>query len=136
MQVADVSKGETGPIAQFWAFLRDGKFMIQRSRSPGRHVLYPRVMMPGTGETDLEWVEASGQATVYATTVVPRKPERGGDYSLVLVDLEEGPRMLARVAGIDPWKVEIGLPVSAKVERLAEDDGDSQPVVVFYPSPG
>ena len=84
MQVADVSKGETGPIAQFWAFLRDGKFMIQRSRSTGRHVLYPRVMMPGTGETDLEWVEASGQATVYATTVVPRKPERGGDYSEVL----------------------------------------------------
>jgi uncharacterized OB-fold protein len=91
-------------------------------------------MIPGSGEADLEWVEASGRGTVYATTVVPRKPERGGDCSLVLVDLEEGPRMLARVAGMDPWKVEIGLDVVGRVERLAEDAEDAQPVVVFYPA--
>ena len=134
MQVAEVTQGEPGPIAQFWTFLREGRFMIQRSRSTGTHVFYPRVMLPGSGEADLEWVEASGRGTVYATTVVPRKPERGGDCNLALVDLAEGPRMLSRVAGLDPWTVEIGLEVKARIERLPEEPEDAQPVVVFYPA--
>ena len=41
---------------------------------------------------------------------------------------------VARVAGVDPWEVEIGLEVEARVERLAEDPEDAQPVVVFYPA--
>lgn len=132
--MVEMAPGEPGPIAQFWSFLREGKFMIQRSRSTGAYVFYPRVAIPGSGETDLEWVEASGRGTVYAATVVPRKPEQGGDCSLVLVDLEEGPRMLTRVGGLDPWEVEIGLDVAARVERLAEEPEDAQPVVVFYPA--
>lgn len=63
MQVVDLVSGEPGPIAEFWSFLRDGKFMIQRSRSTGKHVFYPRVMIPASSETDLEWVEASGRGS-------------------------------------------------------------------------
>ena len=36
--------------------------MIQKSRSTGGHVFYPRVAEPGTGATDLEWVAASRAA--------------------------------------------------------------------------
>ncbi len=131
----EIREGSSGPIAEFWEHLRSGRFMIQRSRSKGTAVLYPRVMLPGTGETDLEWVEASGRGVVYAASVVLRSKEAGGDYSLVLVDIEEGPRMLARVEGIDPHDVRIGLPVVGRVERLREDADvdDAQPVVVFYP---
>ncbi len=127
------SEPDSGPIAQYWAFLRDGKFMIQRSRSTGQFVFYPRVAVPGSGEQDLEWVEASGKGVVYANTVIPRKPEQGGDFSLVLVDLAEGPRMLTRVLGVDPDEVEIGMAVVARIETLAEDGEDAQPVVVFGP---
>ena len=58
-----------GPEAQFKAYLAEGRFMIQRSRSTGRHVFYPRVAAPGTGETDLEWVPASGDGTIYSITL-------------------------------------------------------------------
>jgi len=134
MNPVDVTRGEPGPSAKFWNFLREGKFMLQRSASTGKYVFFPRIRIPGSGETDLEWVEASGKGTVYATTVVPRKPERGGDYSIVLVDLDEGVRMMSRVAGMDPWKVEIGMKVTAKIEVIPEDEGkeDPQPLVVFY----
>ena len=71
-----------GPEAQFRAYLAQGRFMIQRSKSTGAHVFYPRVAAPGTGEADLEWVEASGEGTVYATTVVRNRPEKGGDYNV------------------------------------------------------
>ncbi len=117
-----------GPEAIFRAHLAEGRFMIQRSASTGFHVYYPRVMMPCSGEADLEWVEASGEGTVYATTVTRRRPEKGGDYNVALVDLAEGPRMLSRVTGIVPEAVTIGLMVRAKIDEL-----NGAPAVLFEP---
>ena len=97
--------------------------MIQRSPSTGRHVFYPRVAAPGTGERDLEWVEASGRATVYAITV---NRARDGAYNLALVDLDEGPRMMTRIEGVET------VPIGARVRaRIVEDGG--APLVVFVP---
>jgi uncharacterized OB-fold protein len=116
------------PEARFRAFLAEGRFMIQRSKSTGRYVFYPRTAVPGTGETDLEWVAASGDGVVYSTTVMRQRPERGGDLNLALIDLAEGPRMLSRVVGIAPSAVAIGMPVRATVTEL-----DGAPQVVFEP---
>ncbi len=120
-----------GPEATFKAFLAEGKFMIQRSAAAGVHVFYPRVAAPGTGDADLEWVEASGEGTVYATTVTRQRPEKGGDYNIALIDLAEGPRMMARVDGIAPDAVAIGMKVRARVDELA-----GEPAVIFAPVEG
>lgn len=107
-----------GPEATFRSYLVEGRFMIQRSASTGEHVFYPRVLNPGSGEADLEWVEASGEGTVYATTVTRRRAEQGGDYNVALIDLKEGPRMMSRVVGIAPDRVTIGMKVRAKIAEL------------------
>ena len=99
-----------GPEAEYRAHLADGSVMIQRSRATGRHVFYPRVAVPGTGEQDLEWIQASGRATVYAITV---NRTREATYNLALVDLEEGPRMMTRIDGVET--VPIGTAVQAKI---------------------
>ncbi len=112
-----------GPEETYRAFLREGRFMIQRSRSTGRHIFYPRVAVPGTGEQDLDWVPASGLGTVYAITV---NRTRQGSYNVALVDLDEGPRMMTRIEGVET------LPIGARVRaRLIEEDGE--PLVVFIP---
>jgi uncharacterized protein len=113
------------PTEDFLRFLREGKFMIQRSRSSGAYVFYPRVAEPRTGATDLEWVEASGCGTVYAATVQRNRPPTS-DTSIVLVDLDEGPRMLSRVEGIAPDAVRIGMRVQARIVI-----GDGAPFVTF-----
>ena len=118
-----------GPERRFYDYLKEGKFMIQRSASSGRYNFYPRVMEPGTGATDLEWVEASGDGVVYATTVNRQRPERGGDYNICLVDLAEGPRMMSRVVGIEPADVKVGMMVKAKVDKIGDHDA-----VVFEPA--
>ena len=115
----------THPDAEFRAFLAQGRFMIQRSKSSGAHVFYPRVVAPGTGARDLEWVQASGRGVVYSTTVVRKKPPEPS-YNVVLVDLAEGPRMMSRVEGVDPDAVTIGMAVQARIV-----DQDGEPVVVF-----
>lgn len=108
----------TGSEAEFKTFLDEGKFMIQRSKSTGAYVFYPRPFIPTSGETDLEWVEASGEGTVYATTVNRRSPEKGGTFNIALIDLAEGPRMLSRVVGIAPEDVRIGMKVRARIDEL------------------
>ena len=114
------------PDAEYKAFLQEGRFMIQRSRGSGRYVFYPRTIEPGTGANDLEWVLASGKAIVYSTTTIrPRPP--AVPYNVALVELEEGPRMMTRIEGVEPQHVEIGMPVQA---RITQDD-DEQPYVVF-----
>ena len=117
------------PAEQWIAFLREGRFMIQRSRTSGRAFFYPRVVEPGTGSTDLEWIEASGRGEVYATTV-QRAKDRADDINVALIDLAEGPRMMSRVDGIAPADVRIGMQVEARI--VAPDEGD--PFVVFVPS--
>jgi len=107
---------EVHPESEFFAFLESGRFMIQRSRESGCCFFYPRVAEPGTGSTDLEWVEACGRGTVYATTVIRQKPPTPS-YNFALIDLEEGPRLTSRVDGIDPQEVRIGMSVRATIKR-------------------
>jgi uncharacterized OB-fold protein len=110
-----------GPEMQYRAFLRAGRFMIQRSAASGRYVFYPRVAAPGTGATDLEWVEASGLGTVYSITV---NRTRTGSYNIALVELDEGPRLMTRIEGVET------APIGARVKaRIAEIEGE--PAVVF-----
>ena len=94
---------ETAPLPErdYQRHLEEGRFMLQRSRSSGRFVYYPRVAEPRTGATDLEWVEVSGLGTVYATEGVPPEQVRVGmavrariarevDGALVVFDPVEG----------------------------------------------
>ena len=119
-----------GPDAMFRQYLAEGRFHIQRCRDTGRHVFYPRVLSPYTGKPNLEWVPASGDGIVYATTVTRRRKEAGGDYNVALIDLAEGVRMMSRVEGIEPGLVTIGMKVKARIAELG-----GQKLVVFDPAP-
>ena len=116
------------PEKEHFEFLAKGEFMLQRSRSSGNFLFYPRVAEPGSGAMDLVWVKASGAGTVYSTTVIRQKPPKT-HYNLALIDLAEGPRMMSRVQNIPPDQVKIGMSVRAKI--VSEEDG---PVVVFEPA--
>lgn len=117
-----MSHDTLGPQKAFEAYLADGKFMIQKSRSTGAYLFWPRVLVPGSGEDDLEWVPASGMGRVYSITV---NRKREGNHNVALIDLDEGPRMMSIVAGVE--SIAIGARVRARIEV-----GD-MPRVVFDP---
>ncbi|MFM2279849.1 MAG: hypothetical protein RLZZ444_2080 [Pseudomonadota bacterium] len=119
--MVDETIPDVGPEARFKTFLEEGRFMIQQSRSTGRYCFYPRLAIPGTGETDLEWVQASGRGTVYAITI---NRKREGDQNIALIDLDEGVRMMSTIRGVETCS--IGTRVKARIEQLA-----SGPAVVF-----
>jgi hypothetical protein len=97
--------------------------LLQRDPDSGLAIFPPRPC----GDQPPEWVEASGEGHVYSvTTIRPRPPEQ--PYNVVLVDLAEGPRMMARVEA-PPEAVTIGMAVRARI--ITENDA---PLVVFDPA--
>jgi uncharacterized protein len=85
--------------APFWEGLRERKLMLQFDRASGRAQFYPRPLSVYS-ESGFEWREASGRGTIFALTlsrVAPPALEKNVPYALALVQLEEGPRMLARI---------------------------------------
>lgn len=125
---------ELGPEARFLAFLEQGKFMLQRHRTKGEYLFYPRALHVAGTLDDLEWVEASGEGVVYSCTRVRRPAERGGDYTMALVDLAEGPRMLSRLVDVDPESACIGMPVQAKIVASSWSRSEPEcPAVAFAP---
>lgn len=118
----------SGPEAQWRSALAQGRFLLQKSKSSGAHIFPPRTMTPGTGTDDLEWVNASGLGTVYSVTVISPKPPADA-YAVVLVDLDEGPRMMSRVEGLAARDVTIGMRVKARIAVENEE-----PLVLFDPA--
>lgn len=115
------------PLGVYVDHLQHGELAYQVDTSTGLPVFYPRVMAPGTGAA-LEWKISAGFGTVYATTVVHN---RGAPpHNVVLVDLDEGFRMMSRVEGIDPMAVRIGMRVAV---RMHPGEGEDPPYPVFAP---
>ena len=114
------------PAEIYRRYLEEGKLGFQRCTSCSSAIFYPRVLCPFCGGAYLEWSESSGRGTVYATTAVYR---RGAEpYNVVLVDLEEGFRMMSRIERLSAEEVEIGTKVT-----FVTRTGDDGPVAVFEP---
>jgi hypothetical protein len=104
-----------GPFAQWSANLADGRIELQRCEACGHVPFPPRRVCPACGCPDLPWHAASRHGTVHAFTIVARPIEQGGPYNVVLVDLDEGPRLMSRVEGVSDDALHIGLKVTADI---------------------
>jgi hypothetical protein len=126
---------QESPLALYQAYLEAGELAYQWSPEAGKAVFYPRVICPFSGSDRLEWRVSAGLGTVYATTVT--HPREGAPYNVVLIDCDEGFRLMSRVEGIDPLAVKIGMRVRFKVHQPAgERDGDQPAYPVFEPAEG
>jgi uncharacterized OB-fold protein len=114
----------------FWDATRDQQLQLPWCRSCRQFFWYPRELCPRCLGDDIDWRAASGKATVYACSIMP-KPAHPSlaervPYVVALVDLDEGPRLMTNVVGCDPADVKIGMAVQVTWEAL--NDGRHLPV--------
>lgn len=119
---------EPSPVsAPFWAATEKRELLMQRCESCDQLVWYPRFVCPHCGQSKLRWEELSGQGVVYAVSVHHRAAHPAFTervpYSVVLIDLDEGVRMMSNVFGPPPT---VGDAVS--VAWLPLDDGRNLPI--------
>lgn len=93
----------TGSLAtHFWEGCAAGELRWRRCAACGTGQTFPRDFCPACGSTAVEWRRAAGTGTVHAVTTVVRAPSDAfralAPYTIVLVDLDEGIRMMAHGA--------------------------------------
>ncbi|RGE23652.1 Zn-ribbon domain-containing OB-fold protein [Leucobacter sp. wl10] len=126
----------TTPLTQrFWDAANDDELLIQRCRDCGHRQHYPRNICTGCWSEQLEWQAASGRGTVWTFTVVekPGHPAWAGEtpYTIALVELEEGPRLMTRLIDCAPDGVAVGMDV---VLRPTRDEQLGQTLITFAPA--
>jgi len=114
-----------GPGRAYWRSGADGVLRLPRCTACGRLFWYPRTHCPHCGSDAIDWVATGGRGRIYTFTVVRQSPEpffaARVPYVVAMVELAEGPRVMANVVDCDVESVRIGMPVSVLFEDLGED---------------
>jgi hypothetical protein len=121
---------ETKP---FWDGTKAGKLILPRCPRCSFVIWYPRQFCPECGQSPVDWFEASGLGVVYSYTVVRRGEgayRETPQYTLAIVELQEGPRVLTNIIDCEPAQLAIGLPVKA----VFSDAGETAALLRFRPT--
>lgn len=118
----------------FWSAARDGRLVVQRCTRCGELHHPPRPMCPDCHSLELEWADAAGTGVVYSYALLhhPRHPAFAYPLPAVLVQLDEGVRMVSNVIDVEPHHIHIGMAVEVAFVPTVGDFA----VPVFRPRPG
>lgn len=115
---------ETKP---FWDGLREQKLMLPKCGDCGRVFFYPRIVCPHCQSRNVGWIQGSGRGKLYSFEIAYQTISRvfkvKPPYVLAMVELEEGPRMLSNLIGIepDPKKIKCDMPVEIVYQKLTDE---------------
>ena len=119
----------------YWNAARERRLLIRKCNACGTLHFMPRHLCPACWSDQLEWVEAKGTGSVHSFTIIRRAPMAAfaprAPYVLALIDLDEGPRMMANVLGEDALSVRIG----DRVKVTFEDRGEGAMIPQFQRVP-
>jgi uncharacterized OB-fold protein len=110
---------------EFWAGCKRGEVRLQRCADCGRYQFPPQNFCANCSGGKISWQTVSGRGKVLSYTIVHWSPNPAyaadAPYSLALIELEEGPRMLTNIVGCPPDSVNIGMKVAVTFEQCGAD---------------
>ncbi len=96
----------------YWEAADRGELLLKRCSTCGKAHFPPRHLCPTCWSEQLEWTRSCGSGTVYTFTVMHRAPMpafvKRVPYVVALIDLDEGPRLMANIIGDDALLSQIG----------------------------
>ena len=114
-----------GDSVELWEGLKDGKLLLQKCADCGDIQYYRQEMCCSCLSDNVQSFEASGKGTIHSFSVVHRAPgpafKADTPYAVLLVELEEGPRMISSLVGSDPNTIEMDMKVELVTEKLTDD---------------
>jgi len=127
----------TPETREYWEGAKRGELRIERCQSCGKAYFYPRPFCPFCSSRDVAWFTASGRGRLYSY-VINQRPARGFEdfvpYVIAIVELDEGPRMMTNIIGVEP--VPEHLPIGMRVEVTFERQSDEITLPLFRPAGG
>jgi uncharacterized OB-fold protein len=109
----------------FWDAAKEGRFLIRRCGDCGAVHHYPRPFCPECWSGNVEWLEASGRATLYTWSTVyvndlPPFDERL-PYIAAVVELEEGPKVMTNLVDCDGSDLTIGMAMQVRYRPIDDE---------------
>jgi uncharacterized OB-fold protein len=109
----------------FWDGTRAGELRLQRCDDCRKIYFPPRPFCPACASRAVSTFAASGRGTLHSYVINHRSaPDSGFEppYSIAVVELEEGPRMLTNIVEVDqtPEALVLDMPVEAVFEPMNE----------------
>lgn len=112
------------PETQFyWDGAKEGKLMLQRCTPCDKAYYPPRPFCPTCGSRDVTAFEASGKGRLYSY-VISHMPAPGYEppFTVAVVALDEGPRMLTNLTDVapDPAELDLDMPLEVTFEQRGD----------------
>ena len=114
----------TPETRHFWDGTREHRLLLQQCENCSHTYYPPRPYCPRCSERRVKVVQASGRATLYSY-VISHRPGPGFEppFSIAVVALEEGPRMLTNVVDCPqtPEALQLDMPLEVTWHRMDEE---------------
>lgn len=108
----------------YWESAKQGRLVLRQCAECSHKHFPPRRLCPVCWSEELRWTDATGLGTIHTFTIMrrPPVPEFAAQvpYVVALIDLAEGPRMMANIVGDDAHAVRIGERVSVCFEQRGD----------------
>ncbi|WP_080757820.1 Zn-ribbon domain-containing OB-fold protein [Comamonas testosteroni] len=128
--MSSLTPKDHGVQARYFDYLASGQWRIPVCTDCSKSVFFPRQICPNCGGVNFLWITPKGTGTIYSKSVIPGSEKNGGAYCIVLVDMDDGFRMMSRMHNLPPEETYIGMRVKSLLACL---DGMAQPQVLFEP---
>jgi uncharacterized OB-fold protein len=114
-----------GLNADFYAFCARGELRLQRCTACRTWRHPPRFRCAVCGSDAFAWEPVSGRGHVFTWTVThrPIDPAFTPPYAVVIAELEEGPRLVGNLRGMQPAELVLGLPIVVEIEPASDSIG-------------
>ena len=114
----------TPETRHFWEGTRAGELRLQKCAACDHAYFPPRPFCPQCASQDVRVFLASGRATLYSYVIHHRQtPGFVPPYSIAVVELEEGPRMMSNIVEVDqtPEALQLDMPLEVVYERMNDE---------------
>jgi uncharacterized protein len=113
-----------GLNAEFYAYCAAGELRFQRCIACATWRHPPRARCAVCGSEKSEWALATGNGQVYSWTITHRAIDPGFadevPYAVVVVEMDEGPRLVGNLRDLAPSELSLGLPVAVVFEKVSD----------------
>jgi uncharacterized OB-fold protein len=108
----------------FFAAAGKGQLLIKRCRGCGRSLAPQRETCDACASEALEWAPASGKGTLYSYVfmhqVLHPAFREEVPYNVIVVELDEGPRITSNLVGTPDDQMRVGMRLEAVFEQLSD----------------
>jgi uncharacterized OB-fold protein len=109
----------------FWQAAREHRLLLRCCNACGKFWFPPSSICPHCLSDNIGWQDAKGCGHVYSFVVFHRMYHpafaKEVPYVVAVIELDEGPRLVSNVVGIDPGSVRCGMRVQVTYDDVSPD---------------